>query len=211
LREHPFEIPHIVAVDTDPSLVDNLLMPTPETVVLYGDGTNPQVILACGVQHPAAIFVTYEDPARVFAATSRLRFAFKEAPIYVRAQTRAEAQKLRAAGATEVIVESDELSRSAVDLVLSSKAKFVSSNQKEALAELFECMDQDLDGTVSVDEISAMLRKSNSGITSDEEIEMLELWARNTVPALLDYDGFCRIFASAPEVVQVALGDACVV
>ena len=48
---------------------------------------------------------------RCVAATARLRGAFREAPIFTRAQTRAEAQALQAAGATEVVVEFDELPR----------------------------------------------------------------------------------------------------
>lgn len=52
------------------------------------------------------------------SAVARLRFSFPEAPIFARAQSRYEAQELKEAGATEIVVEFDELSRSAQALLL---------------------------------------------------------------------------------------------
>lgn len=55
------------------------------------------------------------------SAVARLRFSFPEAPIFARAQSRYEAQELKEAGATEVVVEFDELSRSAQALLLKAE------------------------------------------------------------------------------------------
>ncbi|KAL7526253.1 hypothetical protein ACHAWF_001697 [Thalassiosira exigua] len=62
--------------------------------------------------NPRAIFVSYESHERAMAATSRIRTSFGETPIYTRAQSRLEAEELKSAGDTEVVVEMDELPRS---------------------------------------------------------------------------------------------------
>ena len=54
---------------------------------------------------------------QVMSAVARLRFSFPKAPIFARAQSRHEAQELKKAGATETVVEFDELSRSAKALL----------------------------------------------------------------------------------------------
>jgi len=52
------------------------------------------------------------------SAVARLRFSFPDAPIFTRAQSRHEAQELLEVGATEAVVEFDELPRSAQALLL---------------------------------------------------------------------------------------------
>ncbi len=54
---------------------------------------------------------------QVMSAVARLRFSFPEAPIFARAQSRYEAQELKEVGATEIVVEFDELPRSAQALL----------------------------------------------------------------------------------------------
>lgn len=54
---------------------------------------------------------------QVMAAVARLRYSFRDAPIFTRAQSRGDAQELMEAGATEVVVEFDELPRSAKALM----------------------------------------------------------------------------------------------
>ena len=55
---------------------------------------------------------------QVMSAVARLRSAFPSTPIFTRAQSRYEAQELKEAGATEIVVEFDELPRSAQALLL---------------------------------------------------------------------------------------------
>lgn len=112
---HP---PSLVAFDMSPMLMNSILMPTPSSAVMFGDSANPEVILAHGVEKPRAFFVSYDDHEQVMSAVARLRFSFPEAPIFARAQSRFEAQELMEAGATEIVVEFDELSRSAQALLL---------------------------------------------------------------------------------------------
>ena len=209
LKDSVEGFPEIVAIDNNPSLTDKILHPTPETVVY---GANPSVIRSCGVQDPVAIFVAYEKSERVFAATSRLRGAFPDTPIYTRAQTRAEAQALESIGATEVVVEADELPRSAVALLQTTEAlttREISAREEDVLMELFQCLDQDGSERVSPEEIANMLRKSNAGLRTDDEVEALEAWVRSKFSEPLDFQQFCQVYIRAPEFVQNAMGDSC--
>jgi Kef-type K+ transport system membrane component KefB len=209
-------LPHIVAFDTSPSLVDMVRMPTPQTMAVYGDPSKPMVLRANGVTDPEAIFVTYGDHTRALLTTSMLRSAFPESPIYARAQKRSQAQTLQAAGATEVVVESDELPRSAVSLLRgASLDTFVDvidtmdPREIDRLLNLYACIDADESGLIDADELTAVIRKSNSGIASDEEIAAEEKWLRTIVQAPIDAKEFCRMYVRAPRSIQLALGDAC--
>ena len=116
-----YELPQVVAFDTEPSLINSILMPGSDAVVMYGDGENPEVLRSNGVENPRAIFVLYQDHDRVMAATSRLRTLFDRTPIYTRAQSRQEAQEFKSSGATEVVVELDELPRSSPYLLMAKQ------------------------------------------------------------------------------------------
>lgn len=224
-------LPRIVAFDNNPDLISTILMPAQSSIVLFGDGSNPAVIKSSRVKDPTAIFVTYEDPGRVSSTTARMRSSFPNTAIYTRAQTRSEAQALKTLGATEVVVETDELARSAVALVWGNKlwalkpllpgedttalrqaaaaAAGVSLELIDELLELYECLDTDVSGLVDADELVAFIRKSNSGVASDEEIEIMENWVRDVVTAPVDPIGFCRVYVRAPSLIKQALNDAC--
>lgn len=224
-------MPEVVAFDTDPSLLDVVLMPQEGTIVLFGDAANPQVLRSSGVTEPAAIYITYEDHYRVLAATSRLRAGFDHAPIFARAQTRAEAHSLKAAGATEVVVESDELPRSAVPLLRMSKSMALTSptmtneqlrlamasaaritpEEVDHLLDLFRCMDDNNSGFISASKISNVLRTSNSGIVSDDEMARMETWVSSIVKSPIPPIEFCRLYLQAPEMIRRSLSDACMI
>jgi Kef-type K+ transport system membrane component KefB len=211
----------IVAFDTDPTHpVDTVWRPSKETVVLFGDAGNAQVIRNSGVTDPSAIFISYDEYPLILSATYRLRAAFRETPIYARARTREEAQSLEAAGATQVIVESDELSRSAVALMrgrspspeLRQRAAIaagVTPDEADRLLELYDCMDTERFGLVEVSALSSMLRQSNKGIASDEEFEEMEHWLETFVPTPIGAIEFCRVYATAPAFIKDCLSDAC--
>lgn len=222
-------LPHIVAFDNSQDLDDTLVIPNQSSVVMFGDGSNPAVISASGVESPAAIFIAYEDSGRVSSTTARLRTSFPDAAIYARAQTRSEAQALKSLGATEVVVESDELPRSASALVWGKRlwdaqpatlagkdlrqaavaASGASLEQIDGLLEIFVCIDIDVSGLLDADELNQFIRKSNSGVASDEEIEEMERWIKEVVPDPIDPVGFCRIYTRAPALLKCALQDAC--
>ena len=116
-----YNLPRVMAFDTKMWLINSIPMPGSAAAVLYGDGENPEVLRSNGVEEPRAIFVSYERHDRVLAATSRLRTSFARAPIYARAQSGREAQELKSAGATEVVVELDELPRSSPYLLMAER------------------------------------------------------------------------------------------
>lgn len=222
-------LPRVAAFDTDPALVDKILVPKKDTVVLYGDGANPEVLRSSGVTDPSAIFISYQDHAMVLSATSRLRNAFEETPIFARAQTRFEAQVLKAAGATEVVVESDELPRSAMALLIGdwerstatplsrellqkavAKASGIKMREVENMLDWFKATDTEGTGLITQSNLLDVVRRSKSGVMSDEEIEQIEEWILNVVQKPLDYIGFCRLFVKAPDRIKEALKETCI-
>jgi voltage-gated potassium channel Kch len=224
-------LPDVVAFDKDLSVVDTTSMPQRGTIVLFGDAANPEVLRASGVINPVAIYITYEDHYRVSAATFRLRAGFEKTPIFARAQTRTEAHSLKAAGATEVVVESDELPRSAIPLLRRSKSMTLASTtmdeeqlrlamaaaaritpeEVDHLLELFKCMDDTDSGVISASKITNVLRTSNSGIVSDDEMEYMELWVSSIVQSPIPPIEFCRLYLEAPESIRRSLSDACMI
>ena len=119
-------LPQIVAFDKKAFLLDQILTPLENTAVLFGDGENPEVLKSHGIEYPRAIFVSYEDEEQVLTACIRLRTLFTDTPIFARARSREKANKLRSAGATEVVVEDDELARSAPLFLVNSTANLES-------------------------------------------------------------------------------------
>jgi Kef-type K+ transport system membrane component KefB len=222
--------PCVVAFDTDPTLLDSIFMAGTRTVVLYGDGTNPEVIRSSGIPNPSAIFVAYEDFGREIAATSRLRRAFAATPIYARASKRKEATALSEAGATEVVIEFDELPRSAPDLlsgvwrgalddteyktpedlrVAAAGNTGLSLKVVDAIFGLFEAVDQDVNGLLSPKELTSMVRRSREGfIASDKEIEVMENWLKTNIDSEYPIDKveFCRLYINAPAFMKDAFG-----
>jgi hypothetical protein len=200
--------------------------------VLYGDGNNLEVIRSSGITIPQAVFVTYEDHSRSISATARLRAAFPDAPIYVlRAAKRRESHNLYLAGATEVVVECDELARVVPQLmrgawegplnnsdydsvedyhVAASAAAGIPLAVVDDLFEVYESLDLCAAGLIGRDDIIEMFRKTKKGfIASDDEVKQMEGWLRSTSAAHMDPMDkieFCRLYARAPEMVKESFG-----
>lgn len=220
--------PRVVAFDNTAELASGILIPNESSIALFGDGSNPSVLSSGGIKDGMSIFITYEDSGKVSSTVSRIRASFPTSAIYTRAQTRSEAQALKLLGATEVVVESDELPRSASALIwgrklFDSPATLAGKELRQAAAaasgaspgliddllELFECIDIDASGFVDADELIQCIRKSNSGVISDDELVDMESWVSNVVTAPVDPVGFCRVFTRAPAAIKQALSDAC--
>ncbi len=225
------QVPNIVAFSRNPDLVDTILLPSPGAIVLYGDGSNPEVIRSSGITHPKAIFVAHQEHARVVSATARLHAAFPDTPIYARAAKRRESRDLQLAGATEVVVECDELARSVPQLMrgawegpledgeydqeeayrlAASAATQLPLTIVDELFELYESLDLCVTGLLGRQDIVEMFRKTKQGfIASDEEIEQMERWLRESSVANmdpLDKVEFCRLYARAPNFVKESFG-----
>jgi Kef-type K+ transport system membrane component KefB len=223
-------LPVIVAFDSDPSLAGSTLRPSNDSAVLFGDGSNPSVLKSSGISNPSAIFVSYEDAIQVAGATARLRAAYENAPIYARAQTRREAQSLKDIGATEVVIESDELPRSATAFIWSTKlwpspdlsvlsneagqtrlknaaaiASGLTAEIVESLFKVFLGMDQDLSGKVERESLIHSISKTTAGIHSDDEIQEMIAVVEQRVIAPLDLVSFCRFYAMSSPSMKAAI------
>jgi Trk K+ transport system NAD-binding subunit len=225
-------LPKVVAFDNDPSLINEEIMSAKAqngVVALFGDGSNPAVIRSSGVTMPIAIYVAYEDHYKSLSATARLRASFATTPIFGRAQSSSQARSLKAAGATEVVTECDELSQTAVSLLRRSGCMATSSTKEDGLRlamaeaagispqevddlmELFTCIDRDGNGLIEAGQIVESLRRSNSGIVSDDEFASMEAWTLNAVQAPIPAIEFCRLYLQAPETIQRSLTDSCMI
>jgi len=203
-------VPTVVAFETDVSLIAPA--DAEKGLVCYGAGDNPELLRATGISEPTAVFITYSEYTRCLEATSRLRSAFgAKTRIYTRSQTRMQAQALKQAGATEVVVETEELPRSAPALlrgsslpptptaslaaastgvlpslqqldVVVARALGVSEAALPKLLELYASMDVEASGAVTAGELRAMLTKSNTGLLSDSQLAELNDWLARVAP-----------------------------
>ena len=117
-----FEGSDLIAFDRDPKRVAVGMQR--QVRVIYGDGASETLLKASGIEEPRAIIVSYSQSSRCLDATRRLRDVFPQTPIYVRAASKEEVTPLLEAGATEVVVETNEAAvRLARLLTESSKVK----------------------------------------------------------------------------------------
>ena len=226
------QIPSVVAFTRNPDLADAMFFsPSPGTLVLYGDGSNPEVIRNSGISNPKAIFVAHQEHSRVVSATARLRAAFPNTPIYARAAKRRESRDLQLAGATDVVVEGDELARCVPQLMRGAwegpiedddfdprrayleaavTATKLPVETIEELFELYESLDLCATGLLGRRDIVEMFRKTKKGfVASDQEIRLMEQWLKTSSAAHmdpLDRVEFCRLYATAPAFVQESFG-----
>ena len=222
--------PSLVAFATDPyELEKSMMVEDNSALLLFGDGSNPAVIRSSGIETPQSFFVCYEEHYAVLGATSRLRSAFPDVPIFARAQTRKEAESLKMAGATDAVVESDELARSAPGLLrtsyitnqppfdkslglkeqlrqLAAAEAGISMDQVDCLLDIYNGLDMDGNG-VQVEEVVSFLKKSNSGLRSDEEVKDMEDWFEASgLSGTINSLEFFQLYGRAPDYIEAAFG-----
>ena len=71
-----------VAFDLDPDVVTKAYKSGKR--VLYGDGSQPKVLITAGIENPYAFVVTHSEPEVAWQAVERLRLAFPSVPILSR-------------------------------------------------------------------------------------------------------------------------------
>lgn len=76
--------------------------------VVYGDSTRLQALVAAGLVRASAVAVTYIDVAAALKVLANTRSHAPQVPVVVRTQDDSSLEKLRAAGATEVVPEAIE-------------------------------------------------------------------------------------------------------
>ena len=104
LLEHE-DIP-TMALDLDPDRVRQAQAAGQS--VAFGDAAKSQALVAAGIKRASAVVVTYLELPSVLKALAVIREVAPHVPVLVRTQTDRDLDKLRAAGATEVVPESQE-------------------------------------------------------------------------------------------------------
>jgi CPA2 family monovalent cation:H+ antiporter-2 len=98
-------IPYM-ALDLDPDRVQRAKAAGQS--VAFGDAGKPQALIAAGLNRASAVVITYLELPNVMKALAIIQQTAPHVPIIVRTQTDRDLEKLRAAGATEVVPESQE-------------------------------------------------------------------------------------------------------
>ena len=86
--------------------------------VIYGDSTDEDVLLACGISTASAVVVSFANPQVSVGIVRAVRLHRKDVPVLVRTADDAGIQELTDAGATEVVPETLEASLMLVSQVL---------------------------------------------------------------------------------------------
>ncbi len=98
-------IPYI-ALDLDPDRVRQAAAAGHS--VVFGDAARPQALVAAGLSRASAVVVTYLDVPGALKVLAVSRAHAPQVPVIVRTQDDFQLEKLRAAGATEVVPEALE-------------------------------------------------------------------------------------------------------
>ena len=98
-------IPYM-ALDLDPDRVRQAR--AAGHAVAFGDAAKPQALVAAGLNRASAVVITTLDLHGVMQVLGSIRAQAPQLPVIVRTQTDRDLDKLRAAGATEVVPESHE-------------------------------------------------------------------------------------------------------
>ena len=98
-------IPYI-ALDLDPDRV--LQATTAGNSVVFGDAVRLQALMAAGLARASAVVVTYLDTASALKVLASVRAHAPTIPVIVRTADDRDLERLKAAGATEVVPEAIE-------------------------------------------------------------------------------------------------------
>ena len=97
-----------MALDLDPDRVRHAAAAGHS--VVFGDAARPQALMAAGLSRASAVVVTYLDTASALKVLHHVRDHAPSVPVVVRTVDDQDIDKLRAAGATEVVPEAIEAS-----------------------------------------------------------------------------------------------------
>jgi len=120
-----------MALDLDPDLVR--AAGAAGDSVVYGDAAKPETLMVAGLARASALVITYLDTASALKVLHHAREHAPHVPVIVRTQHERELEKLRAAGATEVVPEALEGS-----LILASHALALAGISKRRVLRLVQ-------------------------------------------------------------------------
>ncbi|MEO8298718.1 MAG: NAD-binding protein, partial [Burkholderiales bacterium] len=99
------QIPYM-ALDLDPDRVRQAAAAGQS--VVFGDAARPQSLMAAGLARAAAVVVSYHDTPSALKVLAHVREHAPQVPVLVRTIDDTDLERLRAAGATEVVPEAIE-------------------------------------------------------------------------------------------------------
>ncbi len=142
-----------IALDTDPKHVHSAAA-TGDTVV-FGDAARREVLQAAGIQRARALVITFADTPAALAVLAQAQALRPGLPVLVRTRDETDIDRLRAAGATEVVAEVMEAS-----VMLASQTLMLAGVPlNRVLREIREMREQHYD----------LFRGFFHGITDDED------------------------------------------
>ena len=144
--------------------------------VVYGDGANPDLVKAAGVEDPASLVITYRSETKAVNAVRRLRRVFKDTPIFVRASRQSQVRNLMDAGATNVVVEKSQVAEGICNLIGVSQETITAQSLLDAVPPLmWDEGDPAKTLPYTDSELTQLARVS--GKTNDEMIELFKLFS----------------------------------
>ena len=93
----------LIALDTDPTRVKQAAAGGDS--VMFGDGTKREVLIAAGLSRAAAVVVSFADTHAAMKILSQIRALRPEVPVIVRTFDDTDVEKLKSAGAAEIVAE----------------------------------------------------------------------------------------------------------
>lgn len=144
--------------------------------VVYGDGANPDLVKAAGVEEPASLVITYRSETKAVNAVRRLRRVFKDAPIFVRASRQSQVRALMDAGATNVVVEKSQVAEGICNLIGVSQGTITAQSLLDAVPPLM-WDEEDPATTLPYTDRELTQLARVSGKTNDEMIELFKLFS----------------------------------
>ena len=93
----------LIALDTDPTRVKQAAAGGDS--VMFGDGTKREVLTAAGLSRAAAVVVSFADTHAAMKILSQIRALRPEVPVIVRTFDDTDVEKLKSAGAAEIVAE----------------------------------------------------------------------------------------------------------
>jgi len=144
--------------------------------VVYGDGANPDLVKAAGVEKPASLVITYRSETKAVNAVRRLRRVFKNTPIFARTSRQSQVRALMDAGATSVVIEKNQVAEGMCNLIGVSRGTITAQSLLDAVPPLI-WEEEDPAKTLPYTDSELTQLANECGKTNDEMIELFKLFS----------------------------------
>ena len=213
----------LIALDTDPTRVKQAAAGGDS--VMFGDGTKREVLTAAGLSRAAAVVVSFADTHAAMKILSQIRALRPEVPVIVRTFDDTDVEKLKSAGAAEIVaevVEGSLMLATQTMLLLGLPLNKVLARLRQVRGERYELMrgffpgvtdaaDADYDGqqsrmqSILIDEGAAAIGKTFQTLRLEELVVQLIALRRKGVrqtklqPDMQLQSGDVLVLAGTPE------------